>query len=230
MRKIFVAYKGLSSLMIMVTILALILVVPPNVWAVTGTFLFKFGSFGTGDGQFNKPVGVAVDSSNRIIVSDQFNSRIQVFDSAGNLVTKFGSFGTGDGQFNKPVGVAVDSSNRIIVADTFNDRIQVFDSAGNFITKFGSTGTGDGQFNHPIGVAVDSSNRIIVSDIFNDRIQVFGLTSTPTGVSVGGEIIPVDMTSLFIAGAMTNAIWILPTLGGIAGAAMVLFKIKRRHD
>jgi len=167
----------------MVTILALILVVPPNVWAVTGTFLFKFGSFGTGDGQFNKPVGVAVDSSNRIIVSDQFNSRIQVFDSAGNFVTKFGSAGAGDGQFFAPNGIAVDSSNRIIVADTFND-----------------------------------------------RIQVFGLTSTPTGVSVGGEIIPVDMTALFVAGAMTNAFWMIPTLGGIAGAAMVLFKIKRRHD
>ena len=47
---------------------------------------------------------------------------------------------------------------------------------------------------------------------------------------VGGEIIPVDMTSLFVAGAMTNAFWMLPTLGGIAGAAFALFKINRKHD
>ena len=47
---------------------------------------------------------------------------------------------------------------------------------------------------------------------------------------VGGEIIPVDMASLFVAGAMTNTFWTLPTLGGIAGAAFALFKINRKHD
>ncbi len=46
---------------------------------------------------------------------------------------------------------------------------------------------------------------------------------------VGGIIIPVDMTSLFVAGAMTNAFWVLPTLGGITGAAIALFKVKRKH-
>src|SRR6267143_1103538 len=53
-------------------------------------------------------------------------------------------------------------------------------------------------------------------------------TGPPHGTAVGGEIVPVDMTSLFVAGAMTNAFWVLPTLGGIAGAAMVLFKVKRK--
>jgi hypothetical protein len=41
---------------------------------------------------------------------------------------------------------------------------------------------------------------------------------------------PIDMTLLFSAGAMTNSFWVLPTLGGIAGAAMILFKIKRKHE
>ena len=45
---------------------------------------------------------------------------------------------------------------------------------------------------------------------------------------VGGEILSIDMTSLFVVGAMTNAFWILPTLGGIAGVTIALFKVKRK--
>ena len=61
-------------------------------------FLFKFGGPGTADGQFNSPVGVAIDTSDRIIVADLFNHRVQVFDSAGHFLFKFGSPGSGDGQ------------------------------------------------------------------------------------------------------------------------------------
>lgn len=46
------------------------------------------------------------------------------------------------------------------------------------------------------------------------------IIDTPCQV-VGGEILPVTMTSLFVAGAFTNAYWILPMLGGIAGAVIV---------
>ncbi len=60
-------------------------------------------------------------------------------------------------------------------------------------------------------------------------IQVFSdLTETTTTTPVGGTIIPVDMVSLFIAGIMTNAFWMVPTLGGIAGAAIAFFKVKKR--
>ena len=50
------------------------------------------------------------------------------------------------------------------------------------------------------------------------------------GEAVGGTIIPIDMTALFVAGIFTNAFWVLPTLGGIAGALITLFKIKRKHS
>lgn len=40
--------------------------------------MLKFGSNGEGNGQFNAPTGVAVDSNGNIIVADWGNSRIQV--------------------------------------------------------------------------------------------------------------------------------------------------------
>src|SRR5439155_11111231 len=45
----------------------------------TGTFLTKWGSNGSGDGQFNTPVFVAVDGSGNVFVADNGNDRIQKF-------------------------------------------------------------------------------------------------------------------------------------------------------
>jgi DNA-binding beta-propeller fold protein YncE len=45
-----------------------------------GKFITKWGSFGSGDGQFNHPRGIAIDrSSNYMYVVDQRNSRVQQF-------------------------------------------------------------------------------------------------------------------------------------------------------
>lgn len=49
-----------------------------QVYNADGEFLFKFGSHGEGNGQFNAPTGVAVDANGNIIVADWGNSRIQV--------------------------------------------------------------------------------------------------------------------------------------------------------
>lgn len=51
---------------------------PLQVYSADGEFLFKFGSHGEGNGQFNAPTGVAVDTNGNIIVADWGNSRIQV--------------------------------------------------------------------------------------------------------------------------------------------------------
>lgn len=55
-----------------------ILILCPQVYNADGEFLFKFGSHGEGNGQFNAPTGVAVDINGNIIVADWGNSRIQV--------------------------------------------------------------------------------------------------------------------------------------------------------
>jgi hypothetical protein len=92
----------------------------------SGTYVTQWGSYGTGDGQFDYPCGVAVDASGNVYVADASNQRIQVFTSSGTYVTQWGTLGSGNGQFNYPYGVAVDGS-RACVADGSNRRIQVFD-------------------------------------------------------------------------------------------------------
>lgn len=66
---------------------------------------------------------------------------------------------------------------------------------------------------------------------FSDSSPAWGpLVKTPTRPPVGGTIIPIDTTALLVAGITTNAVWMVPTLGGIAGAVLAFFKIKGKHS
>ncbi|TLM76531.1 MAG: hypothetical protein FDZ70_06490, partial [Actinobacteria bacterium] len=47
--------------------------------ATTGAFITKFGTSGSGPGQLDGPVGLAVDAAGRVYVADSLNNRIQVF-------------------------------------------------------------------------------------------------------------------------------------------------------
>ena len=57
---------------------------------------------GSKPGNLEHPHYIAVSSSNRVIVSDSNNHRIQIFDVNGKVLTTFGSEGTDAGQFKFP--------------------------------------------------------------------------------------------------------------------------------
>ena len=143
--------------------------------------LLACGSAGTwgredsGDGQFWRPYGVAVDGNGNVYVAEYYSERIQKFTSDGAFLAKWGSQGSGDGQFGGPQGIAVDGSGNVYVAEYGNHRIQKFTSDGAFLAKWGGpgSGTGDGQFDRPVGIAVDGSGNVYVADTFNNRIQKF---------------------------------------------------------
>jgi DNA-binding beta-propeller fold protein YncE len=69
-------------------------------------FLTKWGSEGSGNGQFDQPVGVATDSGGNVYVTDAYDHRVQKFSPSGAFITKWGSTGSGNGQFNNPWAVA----------------------------------------------------------------------------------------------------------------------------
>ena len=52
----------------------------------------KFGDFGAQEacGRITKPLGISVNAENEIVIADNNNHRIQVFDKKGSLKFQFG--------------------------------------------------------------------------------------------------------------------------------------------
>jgi DNA-binding beta-propeller fold protein YncE len=130
----------------------------------------KFGSEGTGNGQFKAPLNIAF-SGGYLYVTDYANNRVQEFSTAGKWERTFGKGGSGNGEFSGPYGIATDpKTGDLYVADSGNKRVQEFTPAGAFITKFGSSGSGAGQFAGPTGVAADSAG-VYVADNTANRVE-----------------------------------------------------------
>ena len=186
-----------------------------------GNFLFTFGTKGTGDGQFNAPVGIAVTSGS-IYVVDNARNDIQKFDSTGKFVTKWGGQGSNTGQFLLPQGVAVDPSGDVYVVDTGNSRIEKFDSSGKFLLSIGESGLGDGQFLSPRAITADSQGSIYVADSGGNKIEKFtedGVFLKTFSASTGANLqTPLGMSvdssgNIFVADSGSNRIVELDTNG-----------------
>ena len=142
------------------------------VFSASGKKLRSFGSCGSGQGQFDLAVGVAVDPEGNILVADNKNHRIQKFTPEGKFLTAVGIKGSGHPQFDLPRGIAFNASNnKLYVTD--NHRVQILNSDLTFSGTFGQRGSGNGQFDIPYGIAFDRTGKVYVADVGNDRIQVF---------------------------------------------------------
>jgi sugar lactone lactonase YvrE len=211
-----------------------------QVFGPDGAFLRSFGSFGSGEGQFYEPRGVAVDAQGNIYVADTWNARVVKLGPDGAFLKAWGSgdqdFGGGrratvtDGSeagnaaaplgFFGPRGVAVDAQGNVYVADTGNKRIVVTDGEGNFKSQWGSFGSEPGQFSEPIGVAVDADGTVYVGDTWNGRVQAF----TPSG---DGQVNPAPSATWRVPGWQPQT-YDDPFIA--AGAGQVLVSIPGRNS
>src|SRR5438876_10723840 len=80
-------------------------------------FLMKWGSAGSGPGQFQGPIGVATDSAANVYVADSQNHRVQKFTADGAFIGQWGSTGPGPGQFSNLPGIGVDPAGNVCTTE-----------------------------------------------------------------------------------------------------------------
>ena len=135
----------------------------------------KFGSHGSGNGQFYHPEGVAFDNNNYLYVADCANHRIQKLSIDGKYLLQFGSQGSGNGKIKYPRGLTI-YSGKVYISDNHNKRISAFQTDGVFLHTIGS-----GQLGSPYDVAVNGNNQLLVVDCDHHCIYTFTLDGDYVG-------------------------------------------------
>ena len=79
-------------------------------FAANGNHIATWGSPGAGDGEFSTPHAVWVDRSDRVLVADRENNRVQVFERDGTYITQWCDF------FH-PMDLFEDSAGNMYVTD-----------------------------------------------------------------------------------------------------------------
>ena len=148
--------------------------------------LLSFGQQGSGEGMLKKPLGVAVNDKDEIVVADEWNHRVQVFDSNGTFLRSFGHEGKNAGEFKFPFGIAIDRDRNILVSEYGNHRVQIFSREGRHLGSFGGKGSLDSHLLEPRGLSLDSTGNVIVADTGNKLIKIFTLDGRFV-MKIGGQ-------------------------------------------
>jgi sugar lactone lactonase YvrE len=140
-------------------------------------FVLTWGTEGTEPGQFHFPIGIAINSTDEVLVTDHYNHRLQKFDREGKLLGQFAVL-------PNPGGIALDKAGNIYLShfptsvlnkEVNPDRLTVYSPAGELLHEWGKTGDAPGEFRYPGGMLISPDNRLYVADQTNHRIQVLDL-------------------------------------------------------
>ncbi len=183
-----------------------------HLFSLLGERRLTIGSRGDSEGQFRRPVDVALTPSGRIYVVDQDNHRIQVFGPDGDVLFAWGDRGAFPGLFARPAAIEL-HGDRVIVADSLNHRVQVFTLEGEWVHQWGQHAVqpreGEGKLHLPNGVAVSPDGAFVfVVESFEARAQRFDRASLadllvpPIGADTSQ-----DFGQVFAAGADLLAVW-----------------------
>ena len=116
-----------------------------------GKLIMSWGDPGSGDGQFNLPHGVWIDSQGRVLVSDRENNRVQVFTQDGKFVSSWPTKLIG------PALMYVDDEDIVYIPEHNGGMVSVLNLEGDRLAQWG-----DIKYRSCHGIWVDSHKDLYV--------------------------------------------------------------------
>jgi len=144
-----------------------------------GKYIKEWGHHGSGNGEFNQPHDIAMDSQGRLFIADRGNNRVQIFDQQGTFIDAWKQFG-------RPSAVYVGPDDTLYVSDSqSNSRSNPGRSRGIYI---GSARTGviaafipdpdlgsaeQKGISGGSGIAADAAGNVYVADIEPHKLRKY---------------------------------------------------------
>ena len=145
------------------------------------SYVKTLGRTGQGAGEFQMPLGLAIDESDRIYIADAGNNRVQVIDATGNYITEFGGRGWQTGEFDHPSDIALSfqrSYRHLYVADTRNNRVQYCNFVDQIFYPLSQSIEGT-LLDQPEGIGIGRNGEVYVVDTSNHRWIEFNVSGVP---------------------------------------------------
>ena len=145
-----------------------------------GNFLYQWGTFGAGPGQFSEPIGLAIDGSGNLYVADTWNSRVQVFGRGqdGRIspipIVTWNVSGWQPNTYFDPY-VAASDGGQVYVSVPSRESVLYANTRGDVLMRWGGKGEDLGSLNQPSGVAVGPDGAVYVVDNTSGRVLKFVL-------------------------------------------------------
>jgi sugar lactone lactonase YvrE len=134
----------------------------------------EWGDAGTGPGQLSRITGLAVSPKDGsvVVVCENTQYAVQVFDRRGGYLRGFGAHEIGPGNFSYPSAVTITSDGRIWVSDAIRQNIQVFGPDGGLLGAFGGPGRTPGRFTTPMALASQDDSLLAIVERDGNRFQL----------------------------------------------------------
>jgi tripartite motif-containing protein 71 len=130
-----------------------------------------WGMRGDKQGQFNEPIGLALDQAGNLYVADRLNFRIQVFNPDGQFVREWKVKGWSPEQVDMEPHLALDQARGLLYAsDGRGKKVYCFKLDGTLAATLENNSNGAPLFQVPIGVAVDKDGNLYVTDAGAGRL------------------------------------------------------------
>lgn len=134
-----------------------------------GAVVRSIGGVESTGGFLLSPAGMIEDNDGRVLVCDEGNSVVKIYDGIGLYLDEFWT----DGMDN-PSGIAIDGNQNIWVVDSDPAGLHCFDPEGNWLFSYGASGqSGDLNMQEPVDLTITLENLLIVSDRGNNRMLVY---------------------------------------------------------
>ncbi len=145
-----------------------------QVFSPQGEYLNHWGSFGEAEDQFQRPMAIAFDGTDKLYIADSSNHSIKVYTIDGKFSHAFGTHGSMPGELEFPYDLAIDQEGDIYTIEFSNHRIQKWSPNGEPLSVWGAPGSGDQHLSEPWGISLNQTHAL-VADTLNHRVQVLPL-------------------------------------------------------